>query len=141
MVEDQAGRDHFTLPSKLKATNAVINVDAEGECFKYALLSILHYNDLRKHQRPRKNSYRQWEGELKEVEGDAIRIGDIPNIERANNVKINVHVWSGNNLVGIRYNNPHVIAPRTINVLLIAKGVEYHYCGITSLRPEFNQVG
>ena len=61
-------------------------------------------------------------------------MNDIPRIEHANNLKINVHVWRDNRLIGIRYNNPHVIAPRTINILLITKGTEYHYCGITSLR-------
>ena len=45
--ENVDGQGIFPLPPKLaKKRAAIINVDSVSECFKYALLSILHYNDV-----------------------------------------------------------------------------------------------
>ena len=65
LVEDRSGSGHYTLPAKLRPMQAVINVDAEGECFKYALLSILHYDEVDRRHRQRTNAYREWVGELR----------------------------------------------------------------------------
>ena len=41
------GRGIFTLPPMLgKKKQTIVNVETESECFKYALLSVLHYNDV-----------------------------------------------------------------------------------------------
>ena len=45
--------------------NAVINVDCKDSCFKYALLSTLHYNDITHGgHRYRASKYKSWHGEL-----------------------------------------------------------------------------
>ena len=60
-------------------------------------------------------------------------IRDVRKIEELNNLKINIHAWEGK-LHGCIYNNPKVIAPKTINLLLIVNSQgERHYCGIPSL--------
>ncbi|MEL7307754.1 MAG: hypothetical protein AAGK05_07680, partial [Pseudomonadota bacterium] len=57
--ENTGGQGVFTLPPKLaKKRQAIVNVDAASECFKYALLSILHYDDVSSQQRCNIDSYR-----------------------------------------------------------------------------------
>ena len=130
-----SGRGSFHLPTSLANKKAVINVNCDSACFKYALLSVLHYNDVPKH-RQRSSKYSDWEGELKfeGVDVNEINISrDIPKIERQNNLKINVHVWE-KGLQGCRYNNRHCLASRTVNLLLVCNEQgEQHYCGITSI--------
>ena len=41
-----SGRAHFSLPNKLKQMRPVVNIDVKETCFKYALLSIIHYKDI-----------------------------------------------------------------------------------------------
>ena len=134
LVENLDGQGSFKLPPKLKEKTAVVNVDVAGECFKYALLSILHYSDVSQN-RCRKSSYSQWESELvfDGLEEESISIDDIPKVEKLNNLKINVHVWE-RGLQGVRYNDRKVVAPRTVNVLLVINSDgERHYCGIPNL--------
>ena len=134
--ENAGGQGVFTLPPKLaKKRQAIVNVDAASECFKYALLSILHYDDVSNQQRCNIDSYREWEGELDfgDLDVDTINISDIPTVERLNNLKINIHVWEGKSLT-IRYNNRSSIAPKTVNILLVSYQGLMHYCGILSLK-------
>ena len=45
--DNVSGQGVFTLPPKLaKKRQVIVNVNTVSECFKYALLSILHYNDV-----------------------------------------------------------------------------------------------
>ena len=133
--ENVDGQGIFQLPPTLEnKRQAIVNVDATSECFKFALLSILHYNDVSNRQRTNPNSYREWVGELNfgDLNVNNININDISRIERLNNLKINVHVWEAGKLT-IRYNNPSTIAPKTVNMLLVCKRDSRHYCGIISL--------
>ena len=136
LLHDNAdGQGRFALPPKLaKKRQAIVNVDADRECFKYALLSILHYNDVSEQQRSDPRSYREWEEELDfgDLDVNNITFSDIPKVERLNNLKINVHVWVHNKLT-IRYNTRGSTAPKAVNVLLVACGALRHYCGIRSL--------
>ena len=131
------GQGVFTLPPKLgKKRQAIVNVNTTSECFKYALLSVLHYNDVPNQQRLNKDSYEEWVGELNfgNIDVNNISINDIPQIERLNKLKINLHVWEGASTLTIRYNARHVIAPKTVNVLLVSYQGLQHYCGIVSLK-------
>ena len=130
------GRAFFTLPTVLKNKKAVVNVNCTENCFKYALLSVLHYNDIKDH-RERVTAYRGWEEELnfEGVNLNAVDISrDVAKVEKLNNLKINVHVWEKNELKGICYNQRNNLSSKTINLLLVinSKG-ERHYCGISSL--------
>ena len=129
------GRGTFKLPNDLLKRHAVINVDCSAACFKYAILSILHYNEI-KRDRSRKYQYRKWEDELnfEGVNVNEIDLSrDVAKVEKLNNIKINIHVWD-KGLKGLRYNSRKNLAPRTVNLLLVVneKG-ERHYCGIPSL--------
>ena len=40
----------FQLPEKLRKMHDVVNVDCDRACFKHAVLSVLHYDDIKKHR-------------------------------------------------------------------------------------------
>ena len=79
---------------------------------KYALLSILHYNDGPNDKRKDPNSYLQWAGDIgfEDLDVDNISINDVSKIEKLDNLKINVYVWENGKLT-IRYNNRQVVTP------------------------------
>ena len=49
MVDNSDGQGLFALPRPLALKKAVVNVDTASECFKYALLSILHNDEVSSH--------------------------------------------------------------------------------------------
>ena len=59
------GHGIFPLSQRLTRKQAVINVDNLGgrDCFKYAVLSVLHSNEIERN-RQRKSMYQAWENEL-----------------------------------------------------------------------------
>ena len=135
LSENMRGHGAFVLPEKLKKMHAVVNVQCETDCFLYAVLSILHYDDLKEH-RGRPSNYTAWLNELNcdGINMSAIDIAcDVPRLERLNDVKINVHVWE-NGLRGVRYNSRNNTSPRTVNLLLVVdKDGRKHYVGIPKL--------
>ena len=136
LTPNLSGRSFFQLPDNLKRKQAVINVKTTKDCFKYALLSILYYNDIKK-DRDRASKYNHWLNELEfgEVDASDVHIKkDVPIIEKLNKIKINVHVWEDGQLKGCVYNDHKVLSDRTLNILLVVgKHGERHYCGIPSL--------
>lgn len=54
----------FHRPPALKGMQAAINVECESECFMCAVLSVLHYNDV-KEDSQRMNKYATSEDEFK----------------------------------------------------------------------------
>ncbi len=135
ILQNLSGRAFFELPDNLKRMLAVINVRVNKECFKYALLSILHYADV-KTNRNLPHKYKEWLDELNfgNVDASDVHIKrDVPEIEKLNKIKINIHVWE-KGLQGCVYNDPKVLADKTVNLLLVVGSQgERHYCGIPSL--------
>ena len=135
LLTNLSGRSFFKLPEKLNNLKAVVNVDCRDSCFKYALLSILHYEEIKLH-RNRVNNYSKWLDELDFGDVDASEVyikRDVPKIEKLNNLKINIHVWE-RGLQGCAYNDHKVLADKTVNLLLvIGSEGERHYCGIANL--------
>ena len=136
IAKNRAGRGHFNLPKTLMSKKAVVNVDTDKECFKYAVLSILHYNDMSEH-RYRASKYAVWKDELKfdgieNVETTSFK--DIAKFEALNNIKIIVHLWE-KGLQGVRYNKTSSNYERVVNLLLVynENSPHWHYCGITKL--------
>ncbi|MEL7306377.1 MAG: endonuclease domain-containing protein [Pseudomonadota bacterium] len=140
LTKDMNARGFFELPGTLKRMQAVINVDTDEACFKYALLSILHYDDV-KANRQRKRYYHRWFHEINLGNIDANNVNiktDLPKIEDLNNLKINIHVWD-KGLQGCRYNRRSALAEKTVNLLLVvASDGRRHYCGIPSLSRLYN---
>jgi hypothetical protein len=137
LTDNANGQGIVTLPPKLAKKRAcIVNVNSPSECFKYALLSILHYNDVPSQQRQDKDSYEEWVDDIDfgDIDVDNVNISDVHKIERLNNLKINIHVWEGSSTLTVRYNNRRTIADRTINLLLVHYQGLQHYCGIVSLK-------
>ena len=137
LLENYGGNGHFTLPKPLLLKKAVVNVNASTQCFKYAILSILHYNEVDSYHRCRKSVYAEWEDELK-FDGiediNNIKLKDIQKFENMNKIKVNVHVWS-KGYQGVRYNRPSSSYDRVVNLLVVydEKDLQWHYCGIPKL--------
>ena len=135
LLENYCGRGSFTLPQKLKNKMAVINVDCDSQCFKYAVLSILHYNDVTQN-RHRVSTYSPWENELK-FDGcnvDNMKLSDIEAFEKLNKIKIVLHVWE-KGMKGVRYNSRSSSYERLVNLLVVREdnSQKWHYCGIPTL--------
>lgn len=134
LSENLFGRGTFVLPEKLRKMRAVINVDCKNDCFLYAVLSVLHYDDV-KSDKNRPSKYVRWLNDLN-CEGinltsvDIAR--DVPKFERMNDLKINVHVWD-RGLRGVVYNSRSNLSPKTVNILLVVKDNEKHYVGVPTL--------
>ena len=138
--ENVDGQGIFPLPPNLsKKRAAIINVDSLSKCFNFALLSILHYNEVPDEKRRDPSSYTRWVNDLDfgDLDVENIKITDVHKIEILNKIKINIHVWEGKTLT-IRYNNKQVVAPKTINLLLVCNQGLRHYCGIISLKRLYN---
>ena len=141
LCENAAGMGVFKIPDALKVKKAVVNVDCERACFKYAVLSVLHYNDV-KTNRQRVSKYDSWVNDLKfdGIDVDAVDIRrDIIKFEKMNDLKVNVHVWN-KGLKGIRYCSRKNTSSRTVNLLLVVNSDgQQHYCGITNLRRLYTE--
>ena len=140
LSENVSGQGAFQLPEKLKKMRAVVNVNCERDCFLYAVVSMLHYDDLSQH-RGRPSKYAAWLDELN-CEGldlnDIDIARDVPRFERMNDIKVNVHVWE-RGLKGIRYNSKKNTSPRTVNLLLVVnQDGQKHYCGVHNLSRLYN---
>ena len=133
LLESHSGCGSFKLPPKLKKKQAVINVDCESHCFKYAVLSILHYNDV-SINRHRALKYDPWANELnfEGCEPNNMKLKDIETFEKLNKIKIIVHIWQ-NGLKGVRYNKLSSCYDRVVNLLLVYQDENWHYCGVPKL--------
>ena len=89
------GHGHFELPQRLKAKKAVINVEngSNSDCFKYAVLSVLHHDEIVHPERTAQ--YLPWMNSLK---WDGLHFpmtaGHIKTFERNNlGIRINLLKW------------------------------------------------
>ena len=100
---DQAGA--FPLDRTLVNKQAVVNIDVDGnQCFRYAVLCALHYNDIHKHHH-RVSKYREYLHELNMNNIDEpVEICDIVKFEEQNpKIKVDVHYWNNGKLVRAVY--------------------------------------
>jgi len=134
-----SGGQTFTLPKSLKDSKAVINVHSNAnDCFKYSVLSILHYDEVL-HSRNEMKSYSKWTSDLN-MDGIAtpVSIKDISRFEKNNDIKINIHFYE-KGLKGVRYSS-NFIGKRTVNILLIVNNERAHYCGIRKISRLYRKI-
>ena len=136
LLDNLNAESFFKLPDSLERKQAVVNVNSPTACFKYALLSMLHYSEV-KINRNRVSQYAAWEDELDFGDVDVNKVDlrkDIAKVEDLNNIQVNVRAWEGSKLTGCRYNRRNALFKKTINLLLVVNSDgERHYCGIPSL--------
>ena len=126
----------FKLPRELTLKHAVINVSnaPDEECFKYALLSVLHYGDIEDHH-GRAAKYHQW---LHELDFSGIcfpfQARDLPAFERRNStLAINLLEWKTNCSILVR-GSPAIEGRHVVNILI----VNDHYVGVVNLNRLLN---
>ena len=127
----------FTLPPRLFSKRAVINVNdaPDGECFRYAILSALHYDDIDAHH-GRASKYHTWVNELN-FTGIQLpfQARDLPRFERQNpSLAINLLEWKADGKAILARGSPVTESRKVLNILL----VNTHYVGVVNLNRLFN---
>ena len=124
------GSNYIELPKTLSSKKAIINVQNEdNECFKYAVLSAIHYDDIDKnHQRGSK--YKNYEDELnfKGIKFP-VSLKDIDKFEKQNPQSINVFGYEKDVFV-LRTSKEDT--QNAIDLLLLTEGRKKH-CWIKDL--------
>ena len=149
-VPYKRGHRFINLPPTLKAKKACVNVDNGGasDCFKYAVLSVLHYNDVRADYRHRTWAYKEWIDELNFTGlSFPITASDIPRFEKLNpGIFINLVEWDESNKVqplrmlracGYPKQETDKEA-RLVTVLTFERGDIMHYVGVTNINRLLN---
>ena len=154
-VPHKRGHGFFQLPNRLKLKQAVINVDngpSNDNCFLYAILSVLHYDDVPINRR-RPSAYTKWIGELN-FEGLTMPMtaAQIPRFERQNpGLFINLLEWDESReehplrmLRACGYPQKQMdngVEMKLINILVVElndKKTPAHYVGIVHLNRLLN---
>ena len=148
-IPQRRGRCHIPLPPRLRAKKAVVNVENPGkDCFLYAVLSILHYNDV-VNNRNRCGPYNKWIDELNFGKlSFPIRACDIPKLEKLNpGLFINLLEWQEDNqhypVRSLRScGRPTSLdqEPKVVNIMVIGEGESTHYVGVTDINRLLNSV-
>ena len=127
----------FKLPPKLALKQACMNVVGipDGECFKYAVLSVLHYADITRN-RQRASKYAPW---LEELNFCGIlfpfQAKDLPRFESHNpTIAINLLLWDKKGNAKLARGSPVTEGRLVINILII----DNHYVGVVHLNRLLN---
>ena len=144
-VKNFGGSSYIPTPPEIKATKLCINVQNKNkECFKYAVLSCLHYDDIKDNPK-RPSKYIKWLDELnfRGIDFPVIIKRGFDSFEKQNPYKINVLIYENNNFHTLRLFNKE-IDDKIINLLIITEKDEndqfeesgyakYHYIWIRDL--------
>ena len=127
------GSSYIEVPKELAGKHAIINVKnvKDNECFKWAITSAI-FTVKKDPQR------------LRKVKPNAVRlnwigidfptpISQIATFERNNPYSINVYQWNGKNTERVRSSEVHAIDKQCINLMLLTKGSNTHYCWIKNM--------
>lgn len=128
---------NFKLPSNLVSKKAVINVinAPDGECFKYAVLSVLHYTDIPNNNQ-RASKYRTW---LQDLDFTGIVLPfqacDLSRFERQNpQLAINLIEWKKDGHARLARGSPVTEGRKVVNILIVG----IHYVGVVHINRLFN---
>ena len=124
------GRSYLDLPPYLKRKQAIINVkNKDSKCFQWAVLSALHPPQR---DAQRVSHYRPYEREL-DFDGIEfpVTIEKIPRFEARNNIAVSVFGYDDGSLFPVYVSRFQ--GAQHINLLLISKGEQSHYCWIKDL--------
>ena len=148
----RGGGTFIPTPDFIKKKKAVVNVNndkavgRETRCFEFAMLAVLHYDDLEpryKKHRDKWKAYEQWFDEVN-FEGVEFPVcpndGTIDKIERQNNIAINLYQYHSQKKIVSILRRTKLLPTRdgpqvkTVNLLYLDenKHEKFHYCAITN---------
>ena len=123
------GSQYIELPQRICNAHAIVNIqNQDDKCFLWSVLASLHKVD---HNKQRIKHYIPYESELN-MNGIAypVAVKDVPNFEKQNDISVNVFGCEDGYYP--LYISKHQ-KERHVNLLLIEKGGETHYCLMTDL--------
>ena len=128
-----AGSSYIEVPKELAGKHAIINVKnvKDNECFKWAVTSAIFQlkKDPQRLSKVKPNAKRlNWEGI-----GFPTPLSQIAIFERNNPYSINVYQWNGENVERVRSSEEHTNDKQCINLMLLTKGSNTHYCWIKNM--------
>ena len=120
------GGTYIPLPTKLKDTNAIINVkNKDNQCLRWALRAAL-FPAARNPQRPSK--YPTEDGLDFTGISSPTPLHEIPKVENLNNITINVLGWEDGKVVIYHASEMEAENIPSFNFMLITNGPIYQYC-------------
>ena len=128
-----AGSSFIKVPKELEGKHAIINVrnEKDNECFKWAVTSAAFpmKKDPQRLSKVKPNAARlNWEG----IDFPT-PLSQITRFEEQNPYSINVYQWNGENSERVRSSEAHANDKQCINLLLLTKGSNTHYCWIKNM--------
>jgi hypothetical protein len=128
------GGSYIELPKAIQLKHACVNIkNNEQECLKWSLLAYKYYDKLTRKDKNMVSCYKPYENDIIIPDGVSfpVSLGDIPKIEKANNLKINVFRLEGLKLQTV-YNTMER-NPNVVNLLLLENNGNNHYVWIRDL--------
>lgn len=131
------GSQYLALPKWIKDKKAVVNVkNNNAECFKWAILSAVHHEEVDPKHTDRVNKYQSWKDELNFTGLEfPMEVDKIGAFEKLNpHYAINVFAWEVKDIYNVRISEFAEIQPRTtINLPLIEQEGRKHYAWIKNM--------
>ena len=137
-VKHFGGRSYIELPSEIKNKKACVNVQNNNqECFKFSILSALHYDEIKDDHPARPSKYTKWLNDLNFNGIDfPVKLKEIDKFENQNPYRINVLGYENKEIYPLRISNK-ATNELTINLLLIndknSDKINNHYVWIKDL--------
>lgn len=128
------GGTYIELPKVIQLKHACVNIKNDDQkCLVWALLAHKYYDTLTRKDKNFVQCYKAFESEIVIPDGVAFPVcsGDIPKVEKANNLKINVFRLDSGKLQTI-YNTMQR-NDNVVNLLLLEDGKTTHYVWIRNL--------
>ena len=123
------GSSYIDLPQQLKLKKAIVNVqNKDQQCFKWSVLAALFPVDK---DAQRVSKYTQHEDKL-DWTGLTfpVSLQDIPKFERRNHISVNVYGFDVKTSVHLLQKSQLIDNKQHIDLLLLTKGAQSHYCWI-----------
>lgn len=133
------GSSYIPLPKKLAAKKAIVNVKNEDQqCFKWAILSALHHEEVDQKSSHRVKQYEKWTDELRfdGIDFPASFRG-IDRFEKLNEgIKVNVYGFDMGKEGGVypmRISEKEDAGAKHVDLMLVANDETRHYCWVKNL--------
>ena len=128
-----AGSSYIEVPKELVGKHAIINVKnvKDNECFKWAVTSAIFQlkKDPQRLSKVKPNAKRlNWEGIDFPTPFSQIAL-----FERNNPYSVNVYQINGGSVERVRSSEVHEDGKQCINLMLLVKGSNTHYCWIKNM--------